>query len=194
MLTAPRKDIIKVKGWQVSPAELESVLLQHPQVIDVAVIGVNRQNKDDIEETLPRAFVVRKEYQTNGGDLCDYISPPQTPDLPSTQVTEAELQAFVASRVTSYKKLTGGVEFVNKIPRSNTGKILRRLLGGTSIVEALDDLPETLSPLQARTSHATSVASNVEILPKLAVFINDEMNTALVSGDQGLKEEGETLC
>lgn len=87
--------------FQVPPAELEQLLICHPNVDDVAVIGV-----PDLEAgELPKAFVVRRG-----------------------EVTEGEIEEFVAKKVPPQKKLRGGVEFVEHIPKSASGKILRRLL------------------------------------------------------------------
>ncbi|HUZ86054.1 MAG TPA: AMP-binding protein [Candidatus Baltobacterales bacterium] len=94
------KELIKYKGFQVAPAELEALLLSHPKVADVAVIGV----RDEEGEEVPKAFVVLKE--------------PVTPE---------ELMEFVASRVAPHKKVRR-VEIVEQIPKSPTGKILRRVL------------------------------------------------------------------
>lgn len=106
------KEIMKVNGWQVSPTELEGVLLQHPQITDVAVVGFSGLNRFGLPETLPRAYVVRNPVLQFG----------------RSALTEDEVKAFLASKVISYKQLKGGVIFVKAIPRSNTGKILRRLL------------------------------------------------------------------
>ena len=87
--------------FQVPPAELEEVLITHPNVDDVAVVGV-----PDVEAgELPKAFVVRRG-----------------------NVTAEEIEEFVATKVSPHKKLRGGVEFVDQIPKSPSGKILRRLL------------------------------------------------------------------
>jgi len=59
------KDIIIVKGWQVSPTELEAILMQHPQILDVAVFGVLAANSSDLNDTVPRAFVVRRSILTD---------------------------------------------------------------------------------------------------------------------------------
>ena len=83
------------------PAELEAVLISHPQIDDAAVIGI----PDDEAGELPMAFVVRR------GDL----------------KTE-EVCKFVEKHLAPYKKLKGGVKFVDKIPKSGNGKILRREL------------------------------------------------------------------
>jgi len=97
------KELIKYKGMQVAPAELEALLLTHPQVADAAVIPV----PDEEAGELPKAFVVRKE----GADA----------------LTPEELMAFVAKQVAPYKKLRQ-LEFIEQIPKSASGKILRRLL------------------------------------------------------------------
>jgi acyl-CoA synthetase (AMP-forming)/AMP-acid ligase II len=94
------KELIKYKGFQVAPAELEEVLRGHPAVSDVAVIGVPDQEAGEV----PKALVVRK-----GGASAE------------------ELIDFVAGQVAPYKKIRA-VEFVAEIPRSASGNILRRLL------------------------------------------------------------------
>jgi acyl-CoA synthetase (AMP-forming)/AMP-acid ligase II len=94
------KELIKYKGMQVAPAELESVLLSHPAVADAAVVA----EKDDEAGEIPRAFVVLK-----------------------APATAEALMAFVAGRVAPYKKIRR-LEFIEAIPKSPSGKILRRLL------------------------------------------------------------------
>jgi acyl-CoA synthetase (AMP-forming)/AMP-acid ligase II len=94
------KELIKYKGMQVPPAELESVLLSHPAVADAAVVPL----KDEEAGEIPRAFVVLK-----------------------APATAEELMAYVASRVAPYKKVRR-VDFIDAIPKSPSGKILRRLL------------------------------------------------------------------
>lgn len=109
-LTGRTKDTMKVNGWQVSPTEIENVLLNHKDVADAAVIGVSGAGEDGLEVVRPRAYVVKTQEDTAGG------------------LTEEAVHAYVASKLVSYKRLTGGIVFVNKIPRNPTGKILRRLL------------------------------------------------------------------
>lgn len=96
------KELIKVKGFQVPPAELEALLVTHPEVADAAVIGVP---DDDAGERV-KAFVVR---------------------APGSEVGAGPLQAFVAEHVATYKRISV-VEFVDAIPKSASGKILRREL------------------------------------------------------------------
>ena len=96
------KELIKYKGFQVPPAELEALLLTHPQIADAAVIGV----PDDEAGEVPAAFVVLK---------------------PDQQPTAADIQGFVAEKVASYKQVRK-LTFVDAIPKSASGKILRRVL------------------------------------------------------------------
>ncbi len=96
------KELIKYKGFQVPPAELEAVLLTHPQVADAAVIGL----PDDDAGEIPAAYVVLKQGQAASAE---------------------DIQAFVAEKVASYKQIRK-VTFVDAIPKSASGKILRRVL------------------------------------------------------------------
>ncbi|MGZ0190430.1 MAG: AMP-binding protein, partial [Alphaproteobacteria bacterium] len=96
------KELIKYKGFQVAPAELEDVLLSHPAIADAAVIGV----PDPEAGELPAAFIVVAAGQA---------------------ITDAEVMAHVRERLTSYKQVRT-VEFVDAIPKSASGKILRREL------------------------------------------------------------------
>jgi acyl-CoA synthetase (AMP-forming)/AMP-acid ligase II len=94
------KELIKYKGLQVPPAELEAVLLGHPAIADAAVIPVPDEEAGEI----PKAFVVvRSPIDADG------------------------VMAYVAEHVAPYKKVRV-VEFVDAIPKSPSGKILRRLL------------------------------------------------------------------
>jgi acyl-CoA synthetase (AMP-forming)/AMP-acid ligase II len=104
-----KKELIKVRGFQVSPAEVEAVILQHPAIVDAAVIGVKVQDTDGER---PRAYVVRD---------------PAVKD-PTSVVTEADLQEWCAQRLAKYKALTGGVVFVDAVPRNAGGKLLKRIL------------------------------------------------------------------
>ncbi|KAJ3550043.1 hypothetical protein NM208_g197 [Fusarium decemcellulare] len=115
------KELIKVKGFQVPPAELEAVLLQCPGVADAGVVGVQLEGTE-----VPRAYVVKAADST---------------------ITKQEITTWVEERLTEYKWLKGGVAFVNSIPRNpvsdvslglmmdqanindfQAGKILRRIL------------------------------------------------------------------
>jgi 4-coumarate--CoA ligase len=95
------KELIKFKGFQVAPAELEALLLTHPDVADVAVIGV----PDAEAGELPRAYIVAKLGMNPSID---------------------NIKQFVADKVSNFKQLRGGVQFVQSIPKLETGKIIRR--------------------------------------------------------------------
>ena len=97
-----KKELIKYKGFQVPPAELEGLLLEHPSVADAAVIG----KADEESGEIPKAFVVRKEGEE-----------------PSAE----DIMEFVAARVSTFKHVRE-VEFVDAIPKNPSGKILRRIL------------------------------------------------------------------
>jgi len=98
------KELIKFKGFQVAPAELEALIITHPKVADVAVIGV----PDDEAGEVPKAFVAA---------------------VPGETVTLEELQALVAEHLVSYKQIKT-LEVVEAIPKSAAGKILRKELRG----------------------------------------------------------------
>ena len=94
------KELIKYKGLQVAPAELEAILLTHEAIADAAVIPC----PDDEAGEVPKAYVVLR-----------------------SDATPEEIMSYVESRVAPHKKLRG-VEFIDKIPKSPSGKILRRML------------------------------------------------------------------
>jgi acyl-CoA synthetase (AMP-forming)/AMP-acid ligase II len=106
------KELIKYKGYQVAPAELEAVLLTHPGIADVAVIGVSDAESGES----PKAFVVRHASH---------------PELDADDVKQ-----FVADRVAHYKKVRH-VEFLEQIPKSAAGKILRKDLRSREASPAL---------------------------------------------------------
>nr|XP_053647997.1 uncharacterized protein LOC128699358 [Cherax quadricarinatus] len=96
------KELIKVKGYQVSPSELEDVLQQHPGVVDCAVVGVDDARSGEV----PRAYIIRKDCNT----------------------TEEQVHEFMRHKVAKYKQLKGGIVFVDTLPRSSIGKILKKEL------------------------------------------------------------------
>ena len=96
------KELIKFKGFQVAPAELEALIITHPKVADVAVIGI----ADDEAGEVPKAFVTAVEGET---------------------VTLEEIQALVAEHLVSYKQIKV-LEVIEAIPKSAAGKILRKEL------------------------------------------------------------------
>ncbi|KAI8432390.1 hypothetical protein MSG28_004791 [Choristoneura fumiferana] len=96
------KELIKVKGYQVPPAELENVVKQHPAVFDAAVIGIS----DSYTGEKPKAFVVLKE---------------------GVKIDDTKIMDFVNQRVAPYKKIKE-ISFIDAVPKNNSGKILRRVL------------------------------------------------------------------
>jgi acyl-CoA synthetase (AMP-forming)/AMP-acid ligase II len=103
------KELIKVKGLQVAPAELEAHLLAHPAVADCTVIPV----PDDRAGEVPKAFVVKAQ----GAAIED-----------GDRVLIRDIKRHVEKSKARHKWLDGGVEFVDEIPKSPSGKILRRML------------------------------------------------------------------
>ena len=96
------KDMIKVKGYQVAPTELEDVIRTVPGVKDVAVIGI----RDEKAGEVPKAFIVRA----------------------SEDVKEEHIHKFLDDKLAKYKKLSGGIVFLEELPKSPTGKVLRKEL------------------------------------------------------------------
>ncbi|KAB0798980.1 hypothetical protein PPYR_06860 [Photinus pyralis] len=94
------KELIKVKGFQVAPTELEEILRNHPDIIEAAVIGVPHKQYGEV----PKAYVVPKHNQ---------------------QADVDGIQRYVAEKVAKYKHLKGGIEVVEAIPKTTSGKILR---------------------------------------------------------------------
>ncbi|KAL2264813.1 hypothetical protein VTJ83DRAFT_7323 [Remersonia thermophila] len=103
------KELIKVKGNQVAPAELEGVLLESPDVADAAVVGVTIRDGEKGSDSweVPRAYVVRR---------------------PGSSATEQDVAKWMEGKVAPYKRLVGGVVFVDAIPKNPSGKILRKQL------------------------------------------------------------------
>jgi acyl-CoA synthetase (AMP-forming)/AMP-acid ligase II len=112
------QDLIKVRGWQVAPAELEAILLTHPQIINVAVIGIPVPEGTG---EVPRAFVVRKPKLANGAAATYGV-------VEEKEVSEEEIKEYLLSKLSRYKALDGGVQFVDTIPRNATGKALKTKL------------------------------------------------------------------
>jgi len=97
-----KKELIKYKGFQVPPAELEGILLEHPDIADAAVVG----KLDDESGEIPKAFVVRAA---------------------NADVSDADVMGFVRDKVATFKQIRE-VEFIDAIPKNASGKILRRVL------------------------------------------------------------------
>jgi acyl-CoA synthetase (AMP-forming)/AMP-acid ligase II len=96
------KELIKFKGFQIAPAELEALILTHPKVADVAVVGVPDAESGEV----PKAFIVPRPGQT---------------------VTLEEIQELIGDHLARYKQIRS-IELITEIPKSASGKILRRKL------------------------------------------------------------------
>lgn len=97
-----------MRAFQVAPPELEGALLNHPDIVDAAVIGVPDPANIEGSEA-PRAYLVRKDPKS---------------DSPSAQ----DVNKYMRERLASYKMLIGGIVFVEEIPKNASGKILKRIL------------------------------------------------------------------
>lgn len=107
-----RKELIKCKGFQVAPAELEALLMTHPSIMDAGVTGIRDADGDES----PRAFVVLRPQYAKGVAVST-IDGKAGPLRPSTDATAKEIAAFVAKRAAHYKQLRAGVVYVQEIPK-----------------------------------------------------------------------------
>jgi 4-coumarate--CoA ligase len=105
-----KKELLKYKGLQIAPAELEMTLQTHPEILEAAVVGMPIEGGSEV----PRAYVVLRR---NGG------------------LSESEVKDFVRKHLAEYKQLRGGVRFVDDLPKNAVGKILRRELRDKSRAE-----------------------------------------------------------
>lgn len=110
------KELIKVKGFQVAPAELEDILITHPAIAEAAVIGIPDEQAGEV----PRAYVVKR------------------PGMDS--VSDDEIGAFVNSKISAHKQIKGGIQFCAAIPKNNMGKILRKDLRVQYANETMDKI------------------------------------------------------
>ncbi|KAI9679141.1 MAG: hypothetical protein M1822_007351 [Bathelium mastoideum] len=99
-----KKELIKVKGFQVPPAELEALLLENDSIADAAVVGLQLEH-----EELPRAYVVLKDHAKE-------------------KTTEQDIQKWMAGQVAKHKQLQGGIAFIDEVPKTPSGKIQRKIL------------------------------------------------------------------
>ncbi|KAF3918842.1 S-dihydroxybenzoyltransferase [Dactylellina cionopaga] len=107
-----KKELIKTSGYQVAPAELEAVLLKHPDIVDAGVIGITWA-----ENERPRAYLVKN---------------------PGSEVTTDDVLKYMSKVVAKYKQITGGVVWVDTIPKNPSGKILRKILRERAAKEVTD--------------------------------------------------------
>jgi acyl-coenzyme A synthetase/AMP-(fatty) acid ligase len=131
---SPRKELIKVSGYQVAPAELEAVLATHPAVADAAVL----RRPDPASGEVPVAVVVPRPGADPGPD---------------------ELLAWVAARVEPHKRVRA-VRFADAIPRTRSGKLLRRALADQ------DTYPTASGPRMRASSAFSSLPTRMATLEK----------------------------
>lgn len=98
-----KKELLKYKGLQIAPAELENHLITHPDILEAAVVGMPGEGGSD----LPRAYVVLRKVGA---------------------LSEEDVKDFVKKNFADYKQLRGGVRFIDELPKNAVGKILRREL------------------------------------------------------------------
>ncbi|RFU77005.1 4-coumarate- ligase 2 [Trichoderma arundinaceum] len=121
-----KKELIKVNGMQVAPAELEAVLLENEHVADAAVVEIRFG-----EDEWPRAYVV--------------IQPGS-----KGKVTPKDIQDWTASRVAKHKRLVGGVTFIDEVPKLASGKIIRKLMKQWSKRDAEEMMKNGAVPVRAK--------------------------------------------
>ncbi|KXN81855.1 Putative acyl-coenzyme A synthetase [Leucoagaricus sp. SymC.cos] len=109
-----KKEMIKYKGYQVAPAELEAILLENPLIADVGVIGIiNEPDKNELPRVQSRAYVTPSDLRILNS-------------LERKQAFEKSIDEWMRGQVAYYKYLRGGVVAVPEIPKSPSGKILRK--------------------------------------------------------------------
>ncbi|KAH7926476.1 acetyl-CoA synthetase-like protein [Leucogyrophana mollusca] len=108
------KEMIKVRGYQVAPAELEGCILDHPDVADTCVVSV----PDEYSGELPLAFVVLHPQPAKRTES----------SARAAEEIKQSIMKHVADNKVAYKKLAGGVEFIESVPKNPSGKLLRRVL------------------------------------------------------------------
>ncbi|KAH0489406.1 hypothetical protein TgHK011_009838 [Trichoderma gracile] len=121
-----KKELIKVNGLQVAPAELEAVLLENQHIADAAVVDIKFG-----EDEWPRAYVVLQPSSRG-------------------KVSPEDIQEWTAARVAKHKRLVGGVVFIDEVPKLASGKIVRKVVRQWSRRDAEEMLKEGTAPVRAR--------------------------------------------
>jgi acyl-CoA synthetase (AMP-forming)/AMP-acid ligase II len=141
-----KKDLIKVRGWQVSPAEVENVIIQHPLVEDAAVIGIELPNNTG---EIPIAYVIARP-----GESLD---------------TEA-LKSWAQERLSKYK-IPEQIILTESIPKNPTGKILRRILRERTATHQEDKAETELSGILSPTDSEARPLANAIFACKMLVIL-----------------------
>ena len=164
------QELIKVRGWQVSPTEIEACLLQHPHIIDAAVIGVGFP---DVQVELPRAYVV------------------VDPKSSSPPLSDEEVHVHVGNHLAKYKALTGGIRRISSIPKSAAGKILKKVLREVAAKEAAEqeNLKHVEQPIPVDKTYFEHV-EHVEVVEHGPGVVAEEISngTANVGGSGNPKK------
>ncbi len=100
----------RTQGVQVAPAELEKFLLLHPIVADASVVPIPSESSGE----LPRAYIVKSQAFKSGDD----------------KVVKEQLRTYVNEAFAQYKRLDGGIEFVDSLPKTASGKTQRSVVKG----------------------------------------------------------------
>lgn len=117
------KELIKVRGFQVAPIEIEAVLMSHPDILDAAIIGIPVPAlKKPLGQELSSEELAA---QALGERVRAYV---MVRPGRENEVTAKDVIEYAAARLAGYKRITGGVAFVKEIPKNAYGKILRRVL------------------------------------------------------------------
>lgn len=126
-ITDRLKEVIKVKGFQVAPSELENILCGSPNIADAAVSSIFDAAQ---ASEFPRAYVVPADKS-----LLEQCGPGKTARTPGLDKLADEAKRLIEDKTIKYKWLQGGIVFISQVPKSPSGKILRRLLKDTKGVE-----------------------------------------------------------
>ncbi|KAJ0422257.1 putative phenylacetyl-CoA ligase [Aspergillus carlsbadensis] len=136
-ITDRAKDMIKFKGFQIAPTELEDILLDHGAVSDAAVIGVWNE---EMQTEVPLAYVVRKKANMGHSNA--------KADAGDSNAVALTIMDYLKAKVVHYKHLRGGVIWIEQIPKSPSGKILKRTLRDR--VGGVDKGKQIVAPEYAR--------------------------------------------
>ena len=162
--------MIKVRGWQISPAELEAQLAIHPDIVEAGVVGVVSVEGDT---ELPRAYVVK---------------------VPGKELTEADIKEYMADNLAKFKALDGGVKFIDAIPRNSTGKVMRHALRQSAATqdEALHNPTQTSMPVGSKSAAKTALSSLPSIASRTDLKISSHVSQDS-SGSEADDEEDASL-